>query len=746
MNTETSQYKAPGKIVTFYSYKGGVGRSMAMANIAVLLAEWGYKTLIIDWDLEAPGLENFYKSYLNIDTIAQKKGLIDLLGLNASSENIEVSSIQWDDYISTIQINKTQIDFLSAGKRDDNYINNVRRFDYAAFYEEYDGGQFIEDIRDAWKDKYDFVLIDSRTGLTDSSGVCTIQMPDILILLFTPNVQSFNGIKSVARRSMEGQKKLIYDRFRLRTLPVPSRIENAETTLQDHWINKIAQESVDMFDWLPIEVKEDTTKELVITPLQVINYVKIPYRTFYAYDEMLAVVDRPRNDPQDIWAVYETIAATIANDFESLHLLIDSRDLFIKKAKGIAIVDPVEAEKLRNELKKKEEIESISKEKVSRLEEDLATTQQTIEIKSLESKKLKRKYSVYSFIFVVLSGFGIGYFATKYFDESKRKENELSRYKAFALKTDSSLLSNTLSVDTLLSMYTDYYLLSGEYKDSAANYKVKLDSLITLTLKSRMFNLYYSLDPAEKTKSSVDRSLFLADTLKQYGDEMNIAAPDIYKKWDSIHYNTTLILNKNITDRYKYVDIVNLNSSPAGFTVILRENIFSIVQKKPAKLELQLDKTLRINSIKAVNDVAKSMSDSYELLNANSRILESQVKNNKGGDIRVQPDLEKIAKVLNNETTGIDSFWIYLGEKDNKGWIQRNFDVKVLPNTNEIIRANTAVYKRTAVPVYQNNVWQFGKITGVVESGSLVRVIKLAGVANGFIWAMVMPENKKRLK
>ena len=43
-------------IVTFYSYKGGVGRSMALANIAVLLAQRGMKVLMVDWDLEAPGL------------------------------------------------------------------------------------------------------------------------------------------------------------------------------------------------------------------------------------------------------------------------------------------------------------------------------------------------------------------------------------------------------------------------------------------------------------------------------------------------------------------------------------------------------------------------------------------------------------------------------------------------------------------------------------------------------------------
>ena len=48
-----------GEIVTFYSYKGGTGRTMALANIAWLLACNGYQVLTIDWDLEAPGLHRF---------------------------------------------------------------------------------------------------------------------------------------------------------------------------------------------------------------------------------------------------------------------------------------------------------------------------------------------------------------------------------------------------------------------------------------------------------------------------------------------------------------------------------------------------------------------------------------------------------------------------------------------------------------------------------------------------------------
>ena len=45
-----------GQTITYYSYKGGVGRSMALVNIACLAAKEGKKILLIDCDLEAPGL------------------------------------------------------------------------------------------------------------------------------------------------------------------------------------------------------------------------------------------------------------------------------------------------------------------------------------------------------------------------------------------------------------------------------------------------------------------------------------------------------------------------------------------------------------------------------------------------------------------------------------------------------------------------------------------------------------------
>ncbi len=49
------------KTITFYSYKGGVGRTLALANVAMRLSEFKKKVCMIDFDLEAPGLHHKFK-------------------------------------------------------------------------------------------------------------------------------------------------------------------------------------------------------------------------------------------------------------------------------------------------------------------------------------------------------------------------------------------------------------------------------------------------------------------------------------------------------------------------------------------------------------------------------------------------------------------------------------------------------------------------------------------------------------
>ena len=63
-----------GKIVTFYSFKGGTGRTMALANVAWILASNGLKVLVVDWDLDSPGLHRYFHPFLDPAKVAATPG------------------------------------------------------------------------------------------------------------------------------------------------------------------------------------------------------------------------------------------------------------------------------------------------------------------------------------------------------------------------------------------------------------------------------------------------------------------------------------------------------------------------------------------------------------------------------------------------------------------------------------------------------------------------------------------------
>lgn len=213
---------ANGKIITFYSYKGGTGRSMALANVAWVLALNGKSVLAIDWDLEAPGLHRYFLPFLKDPELVETPGLIDLFW---SYTDIALTPKEsWPPGIESLQAladvqryaiplefqfsdPNSRIHFLGAGRQEASYANYVRSFDWNAFYERLGGNEFIEGLRARAQQQYDFVLIDSRTGVADTSGICTMQLPDAVVLCFTYNRQSIRGVEAVAKSIKAARKE-----------------------------------------------------------------------------------------------------------------------------------------------------------------------------------------------------------------------------------------------------------------------------------------------------------------------------------------------------------------------------------------------------------------------------------------------------------------------------------------------------------------------------------------------------------
>lgn len=283
-------------IVTFYSYKGGVGRTMALANVAVLLAQRGLKVLVVDWDLEAPGLERYF-GYFTVHS--SRGGLLSLLR-DRKSGSLGEYRRHVAKVLASLDGQRFELDLLPSGREGDpSYSALLESFDWERYFDE-GGGDFIEALRERWRKDYDITLIDSRTGLSDTGGICTIQLPDTVVALFTANYQSLYGVLDTMALARSARERLAYDRMRMRVLPVPARFsQNTAAVEAQEWLGRIADALGPFYqEWLPAQQ----------TARQLTQDLAIPQVDSYGFGEKLAVVERDQGVGDAMISVYERIA------------------------------------------------------------------------------------------------------------------------------------------------------------------------------------------------------------------------------------------------------------------------------------------------------------------------------------------------------------------------------------------------------------------------------------------------------
>jgi cellulose biosynthesis protein BcsQ/energy-coupling factor transporter ATP-binding protein EcfA2 len=233
-------------ICTFYSYKGGVGRSMALARTAEILARAGLRVLMVDFDLEAPGLEQYFE--IDKQAIRAHAGLFDLIlrykSAMASSVPISPDEQEFRNldelFIASIYVKLPsggKLDLMPAGRRGDDqelsdYALGLRQFDWQDFYFNFGGEIFFEWLRRSLDGaRYDVVLVDSRTGVTEMGGICAYQLADLLVVMCAPNQQNLEGTQAVVNNFLSPRVTTLRGGRPLQLLVVPSRVETRDADL-----------------------------------------------------------------------------------------------------------------------------------------------------------------------------------------------------------------------------------------------------------------------------------------------------------------------------------------------------------------------------------------------------------------------------------------------------------------------------------------------------------------------------------
>jgi MinD-like ATPase involved in chromosome partitioning or flagellar assembly len=214
-----------GRIITFYSYKGGVGRSMALSNVGLRLAQGsGLSVTCIDWDLEAPSLHQYF------DVNATRSGLIDLLYKDETAVMPSAAELKAARRPSAYE----SLHVLPAGGIDTAYARKVgvanRLSD--AFLDPDWSSRLKKQLREV----DDIVLIDSRTGFVDSGYLCAGALSDAVVMMISPSEQALIGVRDLAQfiRGKEPNKQLW---LAVSRLPLIGEVASSRLWLTEHSID-----------------------------------------------------------------------------------------------------------------------------------------------------------------------------------------------------------------------------------------------------------------------------------------------------------------------------------------------------------------------------------------------------------------------------------------------------------------------------------------------------------------------------
>jgi Mrp family chromosome partitioning ATPase len=179
-------------IVSFYSYKGGVGRSTLVAIVAAMLARAGSSVVIIDLDLEAPGQQSLFDAQPG-------RGVIDYV-----VEHIALGGSELGDLLVDVTAEVPEatgaVHLAAAGAVDWAYVEKIARLDFAGHTQE-DGQSPVHlalqslllDVRREVKP--DWILLDARTGIHDLGGLAMHAFAHIDVLVGRDGRQGMEGLR-----------------------------------------------------------------------------------------------------------------------------------------------------------------------------------------------------------------------------------------------------------------------------------------------------------------------------------------------------------------------------------------------------------------------------------------------------------------------------------------------------------------------------------------------------------------------
>lgn len=195
-------------VVVFYSFKGGLGRSTALAAFAIQRARMGERVAVLDFDLDAPGVGTLLAA--DADGRTAQWGTLDLLLEHEAPAPLS-------DYYHPCRrqdvVGEGELFVFPAGLLNSAYPGKLARVDFEPSRKT-GSPSAIERLLLSVRDQLalDWILLDARTGLSEPAGALLSGLAHLHVLFGTPSEQSWLGLRVViehlgARRVSQGKSQ-----------------------------------------------------------------------------------------------------------------------------------------------------------------------------------------------------------------------------------------------------------------------------------------------------------------------------------------------------------------------------------------------------------------------------------------------------------------------------------------------------------------------------------------------------------
>ena len=203
-------------VITFHSFRGGVGRSTAVAFVAKLLIDQGKRVFVVDANLEAPGVHALLTKY------EPTLGFIDFINdyndfiKGWAFEGVGLNRIGMENYVlrGDTRIDPDGLlDVMPAGDiMSPSYLRKLSEPDWDKLEAESHSvlHELFQRIRMIYSP--DFILVDSSTGCTNLAGHLLFRHSTMNLLILTPQPRREYGLYlfSPSIRKTEGRVNYRY--------------------------------------------------------------------------------------------------------------------------------------------------------------------------------------------------------------------------------------------------------------------------------------------------------------------------------------------------------------------------------------------------------------------------------------------------------------------------------------------------------------------------------------------------------